>query len=337
MGFFLLGVGYFLYPLASNTTELIIFRVFVALGCAANTVMLPTVANDYVHESTRGKLIATTSILNGLGLVLIIGTFRKLPGNFGDMGFDNILSGQYTAWVATVMCLIVSCVLFFNLKKGSPAQVSKKEPYLATLKVAFQAARNPRVALAYAAGVVSRGDLSVVSTFFSLWLFNEATTQGLSQGDAFKMATGFYVTVQAFAIPGAVLINFFIDKVDRVAALAIAMFIAAVGYLYLGFIENPLTSQMYFGAALLGLGEIFANISAISLIGSVAPVKGRGAVIGGFSFFGAVGILTVAIVGGYLFDNVSPTAPFTMVGFANICLLTIALLLLFFERKKQQL
>ncbi len=337
MGFFLLGVGYFLYPLASNTTELIIFRVFVALGCAANTVMLPTVANDYVHESTRGKLIATTSILNGLGLVLIIGTFRKLPGNFGDMGFDNILSGQYTAWVATVMCLIVSCVLFFNLKKGSPAQVSKKEPYLATLKVAFQAARNPRVALAYAAGVVSRGDLSVVSTFFSLWLFNEATTQGLSQGDAFKLATGFYVTVQAFAIPGAVLINFFIDKVDRVAALAIAMFIAAVGYLYLGFIENPLTSQMYFGAALLGLGEIFANISAISLIGSVAPVKGRGAVIGGFSFFGAVGILTVAIVGGYLFDNVSPTAPFTMVGFANICLLTIALLLLFFERKKQQL
>ena len=337
MGFFLLGVGYFLYPLASNTTELIIFRVFVALGCAANTVMLPTVANDYVHESTRGKLIATTSILNGLGLVLIIGTFRKLPGNFGDMGFDNILSGQYTAWVATVMCLIVSCVLFFNLKKGSPAQVSKKEPYLATLKVAFQAARNPRVALAYAAGVVSRGDLSVVSTFFSLWLFNEATTQGLSQGDAFKLATGFYVTVQAFAIPGAVLINFFIDKVDRVAALAIAMFIAAVGYLYLGFIENPLTSQMYFGAALLGLGEIFANIAAISLIGSVAPVKGRGAVIGGFSFFGAVGILTVAIVGGYLFDNVSPTAPFTMVGFANICLLTIALLLLFFERKKQQL
>ena len=337
MGFFLLGVGYFLYPLASNTTELIIFRVFVALGCAANTVMLPTVANDYVHESTRGKLIATTSILNGLGLVLIIGTFRKLPGNFGDMGFDNILSGQYTAWVATVMCLIVSCVLFFNLKKGSPAQVSKKEPYLATLKVAFQAARNPRIALAYAAGVVSRGDLSVVSTFFSLWLFNEATTQGLSQGDAFKMATGFYVTVQAFAIPGAVLINFFIDKVDRVAALAIAMFIAAVGYLYLGFIENPLTSQMYFGAALLGLGEIFANISAISLIGSVAPVKGRGAVIGGFSFFGAVGILTVAIIGGYLFDNVSPTAPFTMVGFANICLLIIALLLLFFERKKQQL
>ena len=61
MGFVFLGIGYFLYPLAGDSTELIIFRVFIALGCACNTVMLPTTANDYVHESTRGKLIATTS------------------------------------------------------------------------------------------------------------------------------------------------------------------------------------------------------------------------------------------------------------------------------------
>ena len=70
---------------------------------------------------------------------------------------------------------------------------------------------------------------------------------------------------------------------------------------YLGFIDDIFSKQMYFGAALLGLGEIFANISAISLIGSAAPAKGRGAVIGGFSFFGAIGILLVASIGGYLF------------------------------------
>ena len=350
-GFFLLGIGYFLYPLAGDSTELIIFRVVVALGCAANTVMLPTVAHDYVHESTRGKLIATTSILNGLGLVLIIGTFRNMPGFFSDMGYDNVFSGRYTAWIASVMCLIVASILFTNLKKGAPAQVSKKEPYLATLKVAFESARNPRVALAYVAGVVSRGDLSVVSTFFSLWLFNEASTQGLSPGAAFKLSTGFYITVQAFAIPGAILINFFIDRVDRVMALAIAMFIAAGGYLYLGYIEDPINAptvigfsifntqlaltQMHLGAAWLGLGEIFANISAISLIGSAAPVKGRGAVIGGFSFFGAIGILLVALIGGYLFDSVGPTAPFTLVGFANLSLMILALFLLFFERRKK--
>ena len=159
----------------------------------------------------------------------------------------------------------------------------------------------------------------------------------MSRAEAFKLSTGFYVMVQAFAIPGAVLINFFIDKVDRVMALAISMAIAACGYLYLGFIDDIFSTQMYFGAALLGLGEIFANISAISLIGSAAPAKGRGAVIGGFSFFGAIGILLVAVIGGWLFDNVGPTAPFTMVGFANLALLILALVLLFSERGKNSM
>ena len=337
MGFVLLGIGYFLYPLAGDSNELIIFRIFIALGCACNTVMLPTTANDYVHESTRGKLIATTSIMNGLGLVLIIGSFRRLPEYFVNQGYDSALSGQYTIWCAALMVLIVSTVLFTNLKKGAPAQVTKKGSYFSTLGIAFKEAKNPRVALAYTAGVVSRGDLSVVSTFFSLWLFNEAISMDMSRAEAFKLSTGFYVMVQAFAIPGAVLINFFIDKVDRVMALAISMAIAACGYLYLGFIDDIFSTQMYFGAALLGLGEIFANISAISLIGSAAPAKGRGAVIGGFSFFGAIGILLVAVIGGWLFDNVGPTAPFTMVGFANLSLLILSLVLLFSERGKNSM
>ena len=157
----------------------------------------------------------------------------------------------------------------------------------------------------------------------------------MSKSEAQKMAALLYVAVQACAIPGALLINFFIDKFDRVLALAISMGIAATGYLYLGFIEDVQGTQMYIGVGLLGLGEIFANISAISLIGSVAPPKARGAVIGGFSFFGAVGIFLVAGIGGQIFDSISPTAPFTMVGIANLSLLALALLLLLYERRQK--
>ena len=190
--------------------------------------------------------------------------------------------------------------------------------------------------MAYTAGVVSRGDLAVVSTFFALWLGIEFESLGMSKSEAQKMAALLYVAVQACAIPGALLINFFIDKFDRVLALAISMGIAATGYLYLGFIEDVQGTQMYIGVGLLGLGEIFANIPAISLIGSVAPAKARGAVIGGFSFFGAVGIFLVAGIGGQIFDSISPTAPFTMVGIANLVLLMLALLLLFLERRNKE-
>ncbi|GIT34995.1 MAG: hypothetical protein Ct9H300mP4_13140 [Gammaproteobacteria bacterium] len=73
----------------------------------------------------------------------------------------------------------------------------------------------------------------------------------MSYGAPFKLSTGFYVTVQAFAFPGAILINFFIDKVDRVMALAIAMFFAAGGYLYLGYIEDPLNAKTVIGFSIL--------------------------------------------------------------------------------------
>ena len=300
--------------------------------------MLPTVANDYVHGSTRGRLIAFTSILNGLGLVLIISTFRNFatfyeelqaPEYLINLGYDSANWAQYVFWSASTMVFIGSVVLFFNLKKGTAEATAKKDSYFSTLGVAVKEAKNPRVALAYTAGVVSRGDLAVVSTFFALWL-------GMSKSEAQKMAALLYGAVQACAIPGALLINFFIDKFDRVLALAISMGIAATGYLYLGFIEDVQGTQMYIGVGLLGLGEIFANISAISLIGSVAPAKARGAVIGGFSFFGAVGIFLVAGIGGQIFDSISPTAPFTMVGIANLVLLMLALLLLFLERRKKE-
>ena len=58
--------------------------------------------------------------------------------------------------------------------------------------------------------------------------------------------------------------------------------------------------------------------------------------IGGFSFFGAVGIFLVAGIGGQIFDSIGPTAPFTLVGIANLGLLALALLLLFVERRKDK-
>ncbi len=47
-----------------------------------------------------------------------------------------------------------------------------------------------------------------------------------------------------------------------------------------------------------------------------------------WSWCGAFGILVVAFVGGYLFDNVSQVGPFIFVAFANVALLIWALLLL---------
>jgi len=330
--FLLLGLCYIVYPLAGTIFMLFMFRMIFAAGAAGNIVMLPSVANDYAHESGRAKMIAAVFICNGLGLVILLGFMRDMPVRLQEMGIDPVTTGRYWLWMMAGICLLVAAVIAIGLKPGAPKQLEKRESAMATFKVGLKAARNPRIALAYAAASVSRGDLSVMSTFFTLWLTQAGLEQGLSTAEAVKTAVTFYVIVQAFALPGAPLAGFMLDRINRVTGLAIAMLIAAIGYFSLWFVPNPIGPMMYGAAALVGLGEIFANLSATSLIGQEAPERGRGAVLGMWSWFGALGILTVALVGGYLFDNVSKAGPFLFVGAMNVALLIWAIRLLLKNR-----
>ena len=77
---------------------------------------------------------------------------------------------------------------------------------------------------------------------------------------------------------------------------------------------------------LLGIGQISAFLGAQTVIAKEAPEHARGAVIGAFNFCGAVGILILSVIGGWLFDHVGPWAPFMLVGVLNGCIGALALL-----------
>ncbi len=331
--FLLIGLGHFLYPLAESIEQLTIYRLVYALGTAGASAMLAAVANDYPVEKSRAKMIAATMLFNAIGMVLLTMFFRSLPEWYQGEGFSPEWAVTYTRWTVAAMCVVVAVVAILGLKKGAPGQVKKREPMLSTLKVGLAAARNPRIALSYGAALVSRGDLAVLSTFFTTWLFLEGTQRGMSTTEAMAAGLKFYVIIQAAALPCAVVMGFVLDKIDRVFGLVIAMVLASIGYLSLAFVGDPLGSEMYYAAVLIGLGEITANLSAISLVGKEAPVKGRGAVIGMFSLFGALGILLVAKAGGELFDSVARVGPFILVGVANVVIFVWAVLVLRFAPK----
>ena len=219
------------------------------------------------------------------------------------------------------------------LKPGAPRQLEKREGILATFKIGIKSAKNPRIALSYAGAAASRGDLSVMSTFFTLWLFQVGVDQGLTSAEAQQSALKFYVFVQAVALPVAPLAGWLLDRIDRLVGVAVAMAIAFIGYGSLWLLDNPLGNGMFICAALIGAAEMFANLSATSLVGKEAPERGRGAVLGMWSWCGAFGILVVALVGGYLFDNVSRVGPFLFVACANAILLVWAVLLILRYRR----
>lgn len=327
--FLIIGLGYFLYPLADSVDTLIWYRMLFAVGFAMNVTMLPAVANDYPMEPSRAKTLAVCFFLNGLGFIFVLTPLRFLLPLYTDIAPDAIWAGRYWLWSASSIALIVSTGLAIGLKSGAPEQLTKRDSFLATLSIGFSAAKRPRVSLAYLAAIVSRGDLAVLSTFFVLWLTQAGIADGMTTAEASGQAIKFYILIQMFALVWLGCLVFILDKIDRVVSLAIAMVLAGAGYGSLYFITDPFGPQMYAAAALVGMGEMSANISALTLIGTEAPVKGRGAVIGMFSLFGAIGILCTAKFGGWLFSNWLPVGPFVLVAGANAVVFVLAIGMLF--------
>ena len=324
--FLVFTFGYMLYPTASSVTQLMVFRIVFACGLAMNTAMLPSVINDYAVEQSRGKLISLCFLLNGLGFVLLLTPLRLLLPLFESLADgDPVQAAKYWLWTPAAVCLLVSTVLIIGLKRGTPAQLAKRDPLLATLKIGIKAAKRIRVSLAYVTAIVARGDMSVLSTFFVLWLTQQAIAGGMPTTEASGYALKFYILIQVFALCWLPFMGLILDRVDRVLGVAIAMLLAGGGYLSLFLMGDPLGPQMWFVAVVIGMGEISANLASLTLIGSEAPEKGRGAVIGMFSFCGAIGILSIAFFGGMLSGTYGTIAPFGLVATANVVVMVIAL------------
>jgi MFS family permease len=333
--FAVLALGYFLYPLADTPNELMAFRMLFALGLAGNTAMLPSVANDYAIDSQRGKMISICFMLNGLGFILLLTPLRLLLPIFTEMtNGDPELTARYWIWTATGICLLVSTGLLLGLKSGAPAQLEKRDSMLSTLKIGLREGKRIRVAFAYVSAIIARGDMAVLSTFFVLWLTQEGLAAGMDTAAASGLALKFYILIQVFALCWLPVMGWLLDRMDRVAGVALAMVLAGAGYFSFYFIEDPLGPQMYFSAVLVGMGEMSANLATLTLIGSVAPEKGRGAVIGLFSLCGAIGILLIAKGGGILSGLYGGIAPFMLVAAANVVVLVLALLVMSAARKQ---
>ena len=334
LGFVIMATAYVLYPLATAPEQLFLYRGIFALGAACVSSMLAAVIADYAMESSRGKLVGICFFLNGIGIALLVVFGGRLPKIIEAMGAEPVWAARCAYWTVAALCFLPFLIVAFGLQPGAPARVEKKEPLLTTLRIGLLAARDPKVLLAYFSAMVSRGDLAVLSTFFLLWITTYGIGQGLSPAEAQAAGTKFFGLAQIVATFWALIVIFFIDRIDRTLALAFAMVLASASYVIIGSIDDPLGSGMYLAAAFMGIGEMSAILASQSLVGQVAGDRGRGAVIGVFSMFGAVGILMSTFVGGILFDSWKPSAPYLIVGIADAVLAFFAFTVYFATHKR---
>ena len=326
-GFLCLGSSYFLFPYATSVSELALIRILYSLGLAGVTGMIATVIADYTIPEHRGRMVGLTGVLNGLGIVMSALLLARLPSMFVDIGYDNYTAGKYTLFIVAGICVFSAVVVSRGLKKGIPVDLEDRPPPKELFQSAFRAAiDNPRIAVAYASAFVARGDLVVVGTFLVLWGKVAAVGEGMETAAAIEAGRIPFVIAQSAALLGAIAAIFSIDRVHRMTALAFCMGLAAVAYLFLMLVDNPLARENIPFFILLGIGQVAAFLGSTTLIGKEAPKRNRGAVIGAFSVFGALGILVTSGAGGVLFDAVDPRAPFVLLGIMNLAVMVAAII-----------
>ena len=325
-GFTLLATGYLIYPLAASEAQLYLFRIVFAVGLAMVPVTLSITVQDTPQEVSRGKWVAANNICQGIG-ILVIATFLlgRAPGWFQSAGLDAVTAGRLSLWSAASLCLVAAAVLWRGLPRHTHSTQRKVKLLPQFLQGLREGVGNPRLAVAFGAAFISRGDLVVVGNFLTLWVTQYGIERGLDTAAASGRAFMLFGVVQLSALAWAGVMGVLADRMNRMTSLCVALLLATAGYSLMGQVEDPLARSTIPVAVLLGMGEISMIVAGGALLGQEARATLRGTIVGVFNLFGALGIVVVSYVGGLVFDSMGRSMPFTMMGFLNGALLLAAL------------
>jgi MFS family permease len=266
--------------------------------------------------------------MNGVGAVLTVFVLVRLPSMFESAGLGEVAATRAAYAVVAGLCLAMALWLRAALPAITTGPRETTPPLRRLMREGVRAGRDPGIALAYAASFTSRGNLAIVGTFFTLWLqqYGEEV-RGLTTTEALAKAGIVIGVAQTVALCSAPVIGWLTDRLSRVDALLLCCGISAVGYSSTLMVDDPLGAGMYAAAALIGVGEVGGVIASTVLIGQQAHPSVRGSVVGAFSAFGAIGILTALEVGGLLFDAWRPAAPFALFGAFSAAVLVYGLVI----------
>ena len=315
-GYLLIAAGVFIYGLAQDYKTLLLARLIFALGFSALNAMLIALVADYARNRSRGRATGYLGVMNGLGAMISVLVLLKLPVYFSGRGMDPTSAAFATYSIIAMIVVVIAVILFFGLKPGASRSSEHDEKNLiAQSKEGFAAAKDPGIKLAYFACFVARGNLAVVGTFFTLWaaLYGKSEL-GLSYAEGIAKGGAVLVISYVASLLSAPLFGVLSDRMNRVSALSVTLFIGFVGYGSTLFIKDPFSAVMLLSLVLIGMAEVGCIITSGVLIAQQAPLAIRGSVIGTFSLCGAIGILFASKVGGWLFDNWMATGPFVLFG-----------------------
>ncbi|CAK0757294.1 Magnetosome protein MamH [Gammaproteobacteria bacterium] len=283
-------------------------RVLMSLGTTLIWPQVVTLTGDYSSPSEPSKLVINVGFMMAFGVSLVYAVFMQIP-NYIDLKYVMVLIAVIAfsgAWLSKNLLV----------EAGIPHAGEQESPLHIIVDLIK---KEKRISLSLMAAFTSRNDMVVVGLFLMTWFiyFSDLVpgmthVQAASQGG---IVIGFMGAVVLLSIP---LWGRAIESFGTVSVIAVALLLTGFGFSSLGLILNPLSWWILGPLAFVGVGQAGCLLASQILVLQQAPKEIRGTVLGIFNTVGCIGVIFFLQIGGFLFDWIGPTAPFTLVGIANL-------------------
>jgi len=337
IGLLISAAGIAIYPLSGTVVLLFISRMIFSAGSNASTTMSTALLADYVDNKDRGKAYGMVAMSSGIGALLTVFVFLKLPDVFVKAGADAQMAARYTYWIVAAVGILAMLTILTGLMGKTKTQAEEKRSALQIAREALKAARSdPGIFLAYGVTFAATGAITVIGTFFTLWITTYGTTYGgLTSSEALARAGMIMGMTQIMGLISAPTFGMLADKINRYLAVVIATGLTAIAYAATLLISNPLAGIMIVLGLFLGFVQISGVVTGGALIAQQTPNSVRGSVMGFYGFCAALGTMLASVLGGFLFDKWIPQGPFALSACMSL-LVSIWGLVVFIKSRKDK-
>ncbi len=283
-------------------------RLLIGISLILGYPQLIAMYGDYVARQDRGKAMALYGTGVGLAAVLVFGIFGPI-----------IKKAGVVVAIETVVLLSVAgaAIALFFMKDRMPETGEER----GKLREVLPLLKGSKVLkAAFVSALVTRADIIVLSTYLVSWGVRAAGSRGMDLGTATMRASIPMMLEGLVALAAFPVIGSMVDRKGRMPTLLFSVASATLGMLLLAFAPDPFSPLCILAAALIGVGHAGCFTGSNSLALDGAPMGMTGAVLGGVNTMQPIGVLFFLVVGGVLFDKVSPGSAFLLKAVAGALL-----------------
>ena len=295
-------------PFAPGLLVSYIMRFLVGVGFIFVYPQFITMVGDYSYDKDRGKGMALNGMMMGIAAILVFGIFGAI------MKQSGVLSGFTTAMVFAAAGAVITAVFVKDRMPEKPKEKQGIKDVLPVIK------KSVTLKTAYVCALITRADIVVMATYLLTWGTSYGISTGLTKEAAMFKATFPMMAMGVVTFLVFPVIAVMLDKWGRMQTIIVTVLCASIGLLLMGIAPTPFSAICFVAAILAGIGMAGSIAGANTLALDVAPITQMGTVMAGMNTMQPIGVLFFLILGGYLYDIVSPGSAFLLKGGANLLL-----------------